>query len=74
MGLLVASLINFLLVRLFSLGGRPPLGRFAVVPYSFHFLMMDFMVLREMFKALDISLILSKTHIQTFLNVFKALF
>ena len=51
MGLLVAPLINFLLVWLVSLGGRPCLGRVAVLPYSFHFLMMDFMVLREMFKA-----------------------
>ena len=36
-GLLVASLINPLLARSVSLGGRPSLGRFAVVPYSFPF-------------------------------------
>lgn len=47
-GLLVASLINALLV---SFGGWPSRGRFAVVSYSFRFLMIDFMVLCEIFKA-----------------------
>lgn len=51
MGLLVVSLIHLLLVRMVSLGGRPFLGRFVVVLCSFHYLMMDFMVLCEMFKA-----------------------
>jgi hypothetical protein len=37
-----------------SFGGRPSLGRFVVVPYSFHFLIMDLMVLHGMFKLLDI--------------------
>ena len=35
-GLFVASLINALLVRSVSFGGRPSLGRFVVVPYSFY--------------------------------------
>ena len=34
MGLLAASLINALLAPHVSLGGRPCLSRFAVVPYS----------------------------------------
>jgi hypothetical protein len=37
-------------------GGRPSLGRFVVVPYSFHFLIMDWMVLCGMFKVSDIFL------------------
>ena len=36
-GLFVASLMNALLARSVSFGGRPSLGRFVVVPYSFHF-------------------------------------
>lgn len=40
-GLLAASLINALLARPVGLGGRPWLGRFAVVPYSLHFQLMD---------------------------------
>ena len=53
-GLFVASLINALLVWSVSFGGRPSLGRCVVVPYSFHFLIMDLMVLRGMFKVWDI--------------------
>ena len=49
-GLFVASLINALLAWSVSFGGRPSLGRFVVVPYHFHFLIMDLMVLRGMFK------------------------
>ena len=41
MGLLAASMINALLAEPVSLGGQPCLGRFAVVPYSFHFQVMD---------------------------------
>ena len=36
-GLFVASLINALLAWSVSFGGWPSLGRFVVVPYSFHF-------------------------------------
>ena len=50
-GLFVPSLINALLVWSVSFGGRPSLGRFVVLPYSFHFLIMDLMVLRGMFKV-----------------------
>jgi hypothetical protein len=50
LGLFVASLINVPLAWSVSFGGRPSLGRFAVVPYSFHSLIMDLMVLCEMFK------------------------
>ena len=53
-GLFVASLINALLAWSVSFGGRPSLGRFVVVPYSFHVLIMDLMVLRGMFKVSDI--------------------
>ena len=55
-GLFVASLINALLARSVSFGGRPSLGRFVVVPYSFHFFIMDLMVLRGLFKVSDICL------------------
>ena len=51
MGLLDASLINALLARPVSLDVRPFLGMFAVVPYSFHFQVMDWVVLCKMFKA-----------------------
>ena len=44
-GLFVASLIHALLAWSVSL------GRFVVVPYSFHVLIMDLMVLRGMFKV-----------------------
>ena len=37
-GLVVASLIYALLAWSVSFGGRPSLGRFVVVPYSFHFI------------------------------------
>ena len=47
-GLFVASLINALLAWSLSF------GRFVVVPYSFHFLIMDGMVLCGMFKVSDI--------------------
>ena len=50
-GLFVASLINALLAWSVSFGGRPSLGWFVVVPYSFHFLITDVMVLRGMFKV-----------------------
>ena len=50
-GLFVASLINVLIAWSMSFGGRPSLGRFVVVPYSFNFLIMDLMVLRGMFKV-----------------------
>ena len=53
-GLFVASLINALLAWSVSCGGRPSLGRFVVVPYSFHFIIMDLMVLCGMFKVSDI--------------------
>ena len=43
-GLFVASLINALLAWSVSFGGQPSLGRFVVMPYSFHFLIMDLMV------------------------------
>ena len=39
-----------------SFGGQPCLGAFAVVPYSFHYWMMDWTVLCEMFKAWEIFL------------------
>ena len=50
-GLFVASLINALLAWSVSFGGRPALGRFVVVAHSFHFLLLDLMVLRGMFKV-----------------------
>ena len=50
-GLIVASLMNAVLAWFVSFGGRPSLGRFVVVPYSFNFLIMDLMVLRGMFKV-----------------------
>ena len=55
-GLFVASLINALLAWSVSFCGRPSLGRFIVVPYSFHFLIMNLMVLGGMFKVSDIFL------------------
>ena len=36
-GIFVASLINALLAWSVSFGGRPSVGRFVVVPHSFHF-------------------------------------
>ena len=53
-GLIVASLIDALLAWSVSFGGRPSLGKFVVVQYSFNFLIMDLMVLRGMFKVSDI--------------------
>ena len=55
-GLLVASLINALLAWSVNFGGRPSLGRFVVVPYSFHFFILDLMVLCGMFKVSEIFL------------------
>ena len=49
-GIFVASLINAPLALSVSFGGRPSLGRF-VVPSSFHFFIMDLMVLRGMFEV-----------------------
>jgi hypothetical protein len=37
-----------------SFGGRPSLGRFVVVPYSFHFFILESMVLHAMLKVYDI--------------------
>ena len=53
-GLFDDSLIIALLAWSVSFGGRPSLGRFVVVPYSLHFLIMNLMVLRGMFKVSDI--------------------
>lgn len=51
-GLLVASLINnALLAWSISFQVQTSLGRFVIVPYSFHFLIMDLMVLSVMFKV-----------------------
>jgi hypothetical protein len=50
-GLFVASLINALLAWSVSFGGRPTLGRCVVVPGYFHSLIMDLIVLSEMFKC-----------------------
>ena len=47
-------LINALLAWSVSFGGRPSLGRFVVVTYSFNFFITDLMVLRRMFKDSDI--------------------
>ena len=55
-GLFEASLINALLAMSVSFVGWPSHSRVVVVPYSFHFLIMDLMVLRGMFKVLDIFL------------------
>ena len=52
--LFFTSLISALLAWSVSFGGQPSLGRFVVVPYSFHFLIMVLMVLCGMFKVLDI--------------------
>ena len=52
-GLFVASLINAPLAWSIWFGGRPSLGRFVVVPDSFHFLITDLMVLLGMFKVSD---------------------
>ena len=49
-------LINALLAWSVFFGGRHSQGRFVVVPYSFHFLIMDLMVLRGMFKVSNIFL------------------
>ena len=56
LGLFVASPINALLAWSVSFVGRPSIGRFVVVPYSFNYLIMDLMVLRGMFKVSDIVL------------------
>src|SRR4029434_3148167 len=53
-GVLVASLTSLFLARTLNLWGRPALGRFTHVPYSFHFLMMDLTEFLGMFSALDI--------------------
>ena len=53
-GLFVPSLINALLAWSMSFGGWPSLGRFVVVPYSFHCLIVDLMVLRWMFNVSDV--------------------
>ena len=49
-GIFVDSLINALLAWSVS---YPSLGRFVVVPYSLHFLIMDLKLLCGMFKVLD---------------------
>lgn len=47
-----ASLTSAVLAQFVSLGGRPCLGRFAVVAYFFHFwILMDWTALLEMFKG-----------------------
>lgn len=55
-GLCAASLINALPARSVSTDGLPFFGRFAVVPCSFHLMMMDLMVLRGIIKDFDIFL------------------
>ena len=50
-GLFVVSLINTLLAWSVRFGGLPSLGRFVVVTYSLHFLIMDLLELRGMFKV-----------------------
>ena len=55
-GFLVTSLTKVLLARLPSLVGRPALGRVWVVPYPFHFLMMEFTVLLGTFNTQEIVL------------------
>ncbi|MBN3287792.1 CP2K1 protein, partial [Polyodon spathula] len=55
-GLLVAFLTNALLTRLLSLGGRPALSRFWVVPYAFHFLKINLTVLQGIFSAFEMFL------------------
>jgi hypothetical protein len=55
-GLFVASLINALLAWTASFGGQSSLGRFVVVPYPFHSLIINLMVLRGMFKVSDMFL------------------
>ena len=55
-GFLVTSLTMVLLARLLSLIGWPALGRVWVVPYSFHFLMMELTVLLGTFNTLEIVL------------------
>lgn len=49
-----ASLISALPACPGSGGARLSLGRFSVVPHSFHFQMMDWAVLHQMFKAREI--------------------
>lgn len=53
---LVASQINPVFAQPVSLGGRPCPSRFTVVPYFFHFQVIDLFVLCDMFKAWDIFL------------------
>jgi hypothetical protein len=48
-------LINALFAWSVSFGGRPSLGRFVVVPYSFHLLIMDLMGLRGKFQIFFIT-------------------
>jgi hypothetical protein len=50
-GVFAASLIITLLAWSVRFGGRATLRWFVVVPYSFHFLIMDLMVLCGMFKV-----------------------
>ena len=53
---LVTSLIKVLLARLLSLVRQPALGRVWVIPYSFHFLMMELTVLLGTFNTLEVVL------------------
>ena len=55
-GFFVVSLIKVLLSHLLRLVRRPALGRFMVVPYSFHFLMMELTMLLGTFNTLEIVL------------------
>ena len=55
-GFLVTSLTKVLLAQLLSLVGRPALGRVWIVPYSFHFLMMELTVLLGTFNTRKIVL------------------
>lgn len=43
-GLMVSSRARILFAQLLILEGRPDLGRVSVVPYTFHFLMIDLTV------------------------------
>ena len=55
-GLFLASLINALFAWSVSFGVWSSLGRFVVLPYSFHFLVMYLMVLHGKFKVSNIFL------------------
>ena len=50
---LFTSLTKVLLAQLLSLVGQPALGRVWIVPYSFHFLMMELTVLLGTFNTLE---------------------